>query len=795
MGLRSSETSRAFKSSLRRYLKCALRIASQEWATLGFEPIECPSPSIAANHSATSIEVTSELATSILLVRLLALRFSDEEFKGYTTAEVCNTLLGSSQLLEKVMVAVNLKAFTELRSFCRAILQGYNEVPYHNYLHAYHVLMSSNKLLDIVLQEGEPREFSDKLNSTGMNDLAFESNPLLHWSLVFGALIHDVDHLGVPNKQLVNENHPLAIQYNDQSVAEQRSLTVAFAELLKSEYDNLRQAVFPSGISQSSEYRKFRESVTSLILVTDISEPERGASVRQRWEKAFKDTETPQHGKFEDEMGSSAPKLAPPREHPTPRRQSKAISTTTVSQKGSFPKLPLRRNIEVDDPWVEFGLTPSTHFPRNCGSSMHDALGFWWFSPELPDDDSCESDSINSFSEEDSIYSDMSKDFISEMQVTRTPAEESEDSIQIFLSDDYPSMSLQDSCASFSSSNHCLLSPTPVRTMSAGTRSNSSSFSRLHRSTKSMSKVSLTNSSASKATPAKSYADLNDSFPNHASRSSVFSSPSRGSSKRHEGSYENERGKVDSDVSKAHRGKSTLGPLVSENSLVTVTTVDATTCSSFAKFDYSGCEFEESEGDLVVSTELHGKKPMDSVTSDTTKPQIVSTVDHAMRSLSLMEHILLVSDVSHGMQSWDNMIKFSHRLSKEIQRSITDGRSGGFSEDPLKDWYENQSAFLNGYMIPLAQRIERTNTLPSSSEHGESDRGFLTKLIHKNLDRWQEEGHEVIALWRRERDATGHADRPVHTSSRRKNSIKSPGKSGSHKKKSSRSHKSRGSVS
>jgi hypothetical protein len=41
--------------------------------------------------------------------------------------------------------------------------------------------------------------------------------------LASSALIHDLDHQGIPNMVLVQEKSPLALQYNNKSVAEQNS--------------------------------------------------------------------------------------------------------------------------------------------------------------------------------------------------------------------------------------------------------------------------------------------------------------------------------------------------------------------------------------------------------------------------------------------------------------------------------------------------------------------------------------------------------------------------------------------
>jgi hypothetical protein len=102
------------------------------------------------------------------------------------------------------------------------------------------------------------------------DNLCFEEDHLMHLSLLFAELIHDVDHLGIPNVQLVQENHPLAIHYNDQSIAEQRSLFLGFNELLKPDYEHLRTVMF-SFTFGGDGYHHFRMAVTSLVLATDIA--------------------------------------------------------------------------------------------------------------------------------------------------------------------------------------------------------------------------------------------------------------------------------------------------------------------------------------------------------------------------------------------------------------------------------------------------------------------------------------------------------------------------------------------
>mmetsp|Transcript_86 Transcript_86/g.225 ORF Transcript_86/g.225 Transcript_86/m.225 type:complete len:98 (-) Transcript_86:406-699(-) len=97
--------------------------------------------------------------------------------------------------------------------------------------------MSVTKLLSrIVKPEGsaisgdgsDDANMKRKLAST-LHDHTYgiTSDPLTHFSLVFSALIHDVDHTGVPNTTLIEENGALASMYSNKSVAEQNSIDLA----------------------------------------------------------------------------------------------------------------------------------------------------------------------------------------------------------------------------------------------------------------------------------------------------------------------------------------------------------------------------------------------------------------------------------------------------------------------------------------------------------------------------------------------------------------------------------------
>jgi hypothetical protein len=84
----------------------------------------------------------------------------------------------------------------------------------------------------------------ESLHST-LHDFSFgiNSDPLTQFACVFAALIHDLDHQGVPNNQLVQEGTALAARYQNRSVAEQNSVDIAWSVFMRSEFAHLREAV------------------------------------------------------------------------------------------------------------------------------------------------------------------------------------------------------------------------------------------------------------------------------------------------------------------------------------------------------------------------------------------------------------------------------------------------------------------------------------------------------------------------------------------------------------------------
>jgi hypothetical protein len=187
-------------------------------------------------------------------------------------------------------------------SFLRLIINSssyfrYHENPFHSFEHASHVTMSVTKLLSRIVApsdllddfEGQNSEADDmkkrKIAST-LHDHTYgiTSDPLTQFAVVLSALVHDVDHTGVPNATLVKENSKISALYKGKSVAEQNSVDLSWDLLMDESYGDLRAAIYGT----AAELKRFRQLVVNTVMATDIMDKDLKALRNARWDKAFK---------------------------------------------------------------------------------------------------------------------------------------------------------------------------------------------------------------------------------------------------------------------------------------------------------------------------------------------------------------------------------------------------------------------------------------------------------------------------------------------------------------------------
>jgi hypothetical protein len=160
----------------------------------------------------------------------------------------------------------------------------YKNNPFHNFDHASHVVMSVIKLMSRIVAPTD-HHVNDSAATLHDHTYGITSDPLTQFACVFSALIHDVDHTGVPNATLIAERASIAAKYNNRSVAEQNSLNLAWNELMnEAKYKELRDILF---VDKAALIR-FRKLVVNSVMATDIADKDLKTLRNSRWDKAFK---------------------------------------------------------------------------------------------------------------------------------------------------------------------------------------------------------------------------------------------------------------------------------------------------------------------------------------------------------------------------------------------------------------------------------------------------------------------------------------------------------------------------
>lgn len=189
------------------------------------------------------------------------------------------------------LAAPVVKQLSDLVSMIGAL---YQNNPFHNFEHASHVAMSVTKLLSRIVN---PREvgvseasFEAASFASELHDHTFgiTSDPLTQFAAFFSALVHDVDHPGVPNTVLATENPEMAAKYRDTSIAEQNSIDIAWGLFMREEYSDLRNCV----CATAKELRHFRQLIVQMVMSTDIMDKKLGQLRKERWNIAFADDDT-----------------------------------------------------------------------------------------------------------------------------------------------------------------------------------------------------------------------------------------------------------------------------------------------------------------------------------------------------------------------------------------------------------------------------------------------------------------------------------------------------------------------
>lgn len=157
-------------------------------------------------------------------------------------------------------VILGPKVSKQLHFLCAKIASHYPANSFHNFEHASHVTMSVVKLLRRIVTQGDTSNNSGKTNKKQGDAYGITSDPLTQFAVVLSALIHDLDHPGVPNSTLVKEGSDMAVKYKNKSVAEQHSVDLFWDMLMKDdEMADLKACIY----SNQSELEHFRSIVVN----------------------------------------------------------------------------------------------------------------------------------------------------------------------------------------------------------------------------------------------------------------------------------------------------------------------------------------------------------------------------------------------------------------------------------------------------------------------------------------------------------------------------------------------------
>ena len=162
---------------------------------------------------------------------------------------------------------------------------SFSFLPFHSYGHASRATMSVAKLLYRIVAPDLEITFTERNTSSTLHDHTYgiTSDPLTQFACILAALIHDVDHQGVPNTAHVEEQDSVAQKYKGRSVAEQNAVDIAWALFLEPQFILLRNNICPI----DKELDRLRQLVVNTVLATYIMDNDLKQLRNQRWEKAF----------------------------------------------------------------------------------------------------------------------------------------------------------------------------------------------------------------------------------------------------------------------------------------------------------------------------------------------------------------------------------------------------------------------------------------------------------------------------------------------------------------------------
>jgi len=270
------------------------------------------SSSVNAKAAANGFDTKTQVDWTTSLEHMRDLTVKDERLVSWNAAvlkERLGEIIAKRQGTDQKKAQVPDDAARQLEKYIGEIAGKYNDNEFHNFEHASHVTMSVTKLLTrvVTLDDDHYKNKKDKKKSSSSTDSAedhsessssssssacqeytrgISNDPLTKFAVILCALVHDADHPGVPNAQVVKEKHERAEQYGNRSVAESHSISVAWGLLMKDEYVALRRCICPT----AEDLDRFHDLIVTVVLATDIVDKDLKAERNARWAKVFSES-------------------------------------------------------------------------------------------------------------------------------------------------------------------------------------------------------------------------------------------------------------------------------------------------------------------------------------------------------------------------------------------------------------------------------------------------------------------------------------------------------------------------
>ena len=663
----------------------ALALSVQNWMDLGQgqDPL---------TGTPDNIEEAALRITNIIIVRLIALHHS-HRFEDLSTSTVAMTIMNSSDDSATFMEKITPSLILQLETYVTCMLYGYvNDLPFHNYQHAYHVCISANKFIESML-----------LSKSTRDTFGLASNPLYLVALLFAALIHDVGHTGVSNFQRAKDEQDMAESYQDSSIHEHHSLSLAFDELLKDEYEELRQVMF----TESSQFEMFRQLVFEAVLSTDIANPARAEENKTKYFEAFPMAGSDGCEEDDNRRSSIASNISMPRAGNKDNRRASGHTVTSVSSDITMDSYSMMKHQN------KVARTTGVKLQSGRRTSNSSGLASNGSGQSQPKRRLARRHSIETIS---SNFSEFAADSI---RMTRERPNERRSSIG---GPGVPQRRL--------SAGHC--SDTGLAGMAQDLRRNMKANLETE-----ISDVFEKEKKSSDGAPSSRLKRSNK----HAKRSHSIDLVGAG---------------VGGEPERDDDSSLSLTPPSSDDEFDGVV-IHGTTGSPGSprrlvnKMNGGGEAFDVLGRQTKFLTRRSSSaggpsSTIRSIQEEENADEFSSANAEAggeLRAAVIIELCLRASDVAHWYQSWDTMTHFNSRIFQELCHACNGDR--GF--DPRPNWFDNQAKIMETYLLPLAEQIEYIGVLRKGSGID------LVASLESNNDLWLVRGFDVVETLKAEVDS------------------------------------------